>query len=221
MIESSLGNIAADGIRGAVLATEPTLPPIKAAGYEYVVAANGLFIRAEDSRMEAMVPVGMTAVELHGLEPARPYARLRLPRINGDWLNAILLDASARMPEEAMYQFTHGAVNVRGNIDGGICWRCWSPRQDADGVRIYYYDIFSTVIDLHSHAGMPAFWSDTDDSDERGLRFYAVIGRLDTDAPKIRCRVGVYGHRWPVPATTIFESAGPFIDLEASDAQPA
>ena len=81
-------------------------------------------------------------------------------------------------------------------------------------MRVDYDDMGSAVVDLHSHNSMPAFWSHTDNQDERGLRFYAVIGRLDTDRPEIRCRVGVYGHHWPVPATTIFESAGPFVDLE-------
>ena len=193
-------------IAGAVLANGAGLPPIRAAGYEYVVAANGLFIRAEDSRMEAMIPVAAVGKPLHGLAAVEPYARLKLPRILHTVLRSILEDAIRRGAEEAMYQFSY--------CDG--VWCCWLPPQDAHSAHVDYEDMPNTVVDLHSHHVMPAFFSDTDDRDEAGLRFYVVIGKIgDPYNREIRCRVGVYGHHWPVPATTIFEGAGQFVDLEA------
>lgn len=73
-------------------------------------------------------------------------------------------------------------------------------------------DAGRTVVDLHSHNSMPAFFSGTDNADEQGFRLYCVIGRIDTDAPEIACRAGVYGHHWPVPALAIFEGVGSFVD---------
>lgn len=198
-------------IAGAVLATETVLPPIRAAGYEYVVAANGLFIRAEDSRMEAMVPVMMVPLgrPLPGLAVVSSYARLKVPHLSRYWLQGILKHAIQRGAEEVMYQMFYDAKKCS--------WDCWTPAQLADAASVDYDDTGSAVVDLHSHHVMPAFFSDTDNKDEAGLRFYAVIGRIgDPYNREIRCRAGVYGHHWPVPATTIFDSSGPFLDREAS-----
>lgn len=199
-------------IIGGLLATDPVLPPIRSAGYEYVVAANGLFIRAEDRRMEAMAPVMMAPLgrPLPGLAVVSPYARLKVPRISRYWLQGVLQHATQRGAEEVMYQFFYDANKCS--------WDCWTPAQSADAASVDYSDMAGAVVDLHSHHAMPAFFSETDDRDETGLRFYAVIGRLGSDKPEIRCRAGVYGYHWPVPATAIFDfanGAGPFIDLEA------
>jgi hypothetical protein len=79
--------------------------------------------------------------------------------------------------------------------------------------RIYYCDLRGAVVDLHSHHSMSAFFSATDDTDEGGLRFYCVIGDLDAARPALALRAGVYGHHWDMPVETVFESAGPFVDL--------
>ncbi|MBI4284525.1 MAG: Mov34/MPN/PAD-1 family protein, partial [Chloroflexi bacterium] len=62
----------------------------------------------------------------------------------------------------------------------------------------------NTVVDIHSHAGMSAFFSSTDNRDEQGLRLYMVVGRLDTLAPEREMRVGVYGYFSPVDLGDIF-----------------
>lgn len=189
----------------AVLAESEELPPIAAAGYEYVVAANGLFIRADDSRMEACVPcTPIGVVSLHGLADVEPYARLKLPRVDASLLWAIQQSAYRRLPNEAMYQIYRD----------GVIWRCRMPKQVAGPVSLAFEDDGRTVVDLHSHGTLEAFFSETDDGDELGLRFYAVIGRLDHDWPEIRVRAGVYGHHWDVPAGSIFdvEEGGPFVD---------
>jgi hypothetical protein len=60
---------------------------------------------------------------------------------------------------------------------------------------------------------MPAFFSETDDRDERGGRLYGVIGRLDTTQPQLVLRQGLYGH-WlhNIPGLTLFDDLGPFVD---------
>ncbi|MBI3360144.1 MAG: hypothetical protein HY023_03435 [Chloroflexi bacterium] len=60
-------------------------------------------------------------------------------------------------------------------------------------------------------------WAFADDNDETGLRFYAVIGKVDTDRPQIAARVGVYGHHWRVSATAVFDGLGPFVDTFGKD----
>ena len=56
---------------------------------------------------------------------------------------------------------------------------------------------------------MRAFFSGTDNRDELGFRFYAVIGRIFT-VPEMVLRVGIYGDMLRVPITTLFAGEGPF-----------
>ncbi len=54
------------------------------------------------------------------------------------------------------------------------------------------------------HGNMDAFWSETDDMDERNGRLYAVVGKVDDPKPEIRLRVGVYGNWMSLPVTALF-----------------
>ena len=49
------------------------------------------------------------------------------------------------------------------------------------------------VMDIHSHACYPAFFSAVDNDDEKGTRLYMVIGNLDKDRHSIAARVGIKG----------------------------
>lgn len=188
----------------AILAESKQLPPIAALGYEYVIAANGLFIRTEDSRLSALVPLA-DDLTLHGLVALEPFVQLKLPRVPERFLRAILGSARRHLPNEAMYMFTHTNQG----------WGCRMPGGSATPTSLTFNDNSTSVIDLHSHATMGAFFSSTDDADERGFRVYCVVGKVDTDAPEILSRVGVYGHHILIPAETIFESLGAFTDKYA------
>jgi PRTRC genetic system protein A len=191
-------------ITRALLADTLPLGSITALGYEYVVAANGLFIRAEDERMEALISVAETATDLPGLESVSPFARLKLPCVPARWLWSVWQDARGQMAREVMYQFVHEADSD---------WRCVKPEQVGTLTTLGFADGGQAVIDLHSHNTMRAFFSNTDDADESGLRFYAVIGRLDTECPELAARVGVYGQHWNIPVLTVFDGLGPFVDV--------
>lgn len=195
-------------IANALLAGTDGLPPIgPGLYYQYVVAADGLYIRADDSRLEACVKVSNALCP--GAGPCAPYARLKIDRVPGVWLLSILRSARQHMPNEAMYQLHWG-----GGQHNAVThtWRCSMPAQSGSPTALRFSDNGEAVIDLHSHNSMAAFFSGTDDADEQGLRFYAVIGRIDTDTPEIRVRVGVYGHFMPVPADLLFDDLGPFVE---------
>ncbi len=170
--------------------------------YEYVVAGNGLFVRAEDSRLEACIPVA--AAHCPGLAPLVPEVRLKLPRIPAAYLAAVHQSACRKLPNEAAYQFV---------IDGALPWRCICPEQVATPAGVDYLNDGDAVVDLHSHGVLPAFWSATDNCDECGLRFYVVVGNLGEEFPTLRARVGVYGHHYDIPAFWIFESVRPFVEI--------
>jgi hypothetical protein len=69
---------------------------------------------------------------------------------------------------------------------------------------------------------MPAYFSQTDDRDEQGGRFYAVIGRLDQDQPELVLRLGMYGTwLYNVPALALFEDVGPLVEVYTDEAEVA
>lgn len=61
------------------------------------------------------------------------------------------------------------------------------------------------VMEVHSHNRMSAFFSPTDDRDERATRLYAVIGRLNQMFPEVQVRAAVGGKFIPLAAETVFE----------------
>jgi PRTRC genetic system protein A len=107
-------------------------------------------------------------------------------------------------PREVMYHIREtpsGIVSItRPDQTGTAAHLSYAGGGDAD-----------ILADIHSHCQMSAYFSETDDRDEQGLRFYGVIGRIFTQ-PEIRLRVGIYGDHWPVPITALFDGPGPFID---------
>ncbi len=184
-----------ESLSGAVLAHTPDLPPI-ATAYEYVIAANGLFIRAEDSRISALVPARTWEHPLPALAEVQPYTRLRVPKVPGHWLWSVIARSVKALPNEAMFQFTRCRE-----------WQCTYPPQRATPSRVIFNDIPDAIVDLHSHGTLLPFFSETDNADELGFRFYVVIGQLDQNTPGAVARVGVYGHFMDVPLSTIFDDA--------------
>lgn len=183
------------------LAETPDLPAVEGF-YQYVIAREGLYLRAANDALEAMVLVAPADRDLNGLAELAEYVQLRIPHIPGPFLTAVRASARRNLPNEAMYQFRR-----EGNE-----WKVAMPKQFATPVSLTFDDQPETLLDLHSHGAMSAFFSSTDNGDEQGLRLYVVIGKVDSDAPEILCRVGVYGHFLTVSATDIFESLGLFVD---------
>ena len=183
------------------------LPANDALAYQYVLAGNGVFVRAETHFFTALLPV--TVCTVRGLPPLRPQFQLLVPRIPARLLDAVLADARrARRPDngfnEALYQFHHHgrAVQVK------------KPAQQTTPISVTtaVADAATIICDLHSHGNMRVFFSQTDNADEQGARLYAVIGRLDSE-PGMRLRVGVYGYWLALPLTAVFTNNGPFKDL--------
>jgi len=186
---------------------QPAVPDDKV--FAYVLAGNGLFKQARNRHVDALIKLATTHVA--GLQPLTPYVRPLTGRIPGQILHRILQDARSRSwdaPCEAMYHITidHNQVHV------------FRPQQDAGAARVAYAggDDLSIILDLHSHQQMRAFYSETDNRDEQGFRFYAVIGRIFT-RPEIILRLGMYGDFQRVPTTTLFTDLGPFQEWSHKD----
>ena len=60
-------------------------------------------------------------------------------------------------------------------------------------------------MDIHSHNSMPAYFSPTDNEDEKATRLYTVIGRLDQYLPEIKTRLSNGGKYHEIDPSEVFE----------------
>jgi len=186
------------------------LPAYDAIGYQYIMAGNGLFIRTETRFFTACIPAKKSIVR--GLPLLTESFHLRVPKLPESLLTAVFTDARlARRSDgglnEVLYQFHHDGQTVRLK----------KPPQQATSISVTSDnsgDIDENILcDLHSHGNMDAFWSETDDMDERNGRLYAVVGKVDSDKPEMRLRVGIYGYWMSLPVTALFADDPQSIDL--------
>lgn len=86
------------------------------------------------------------------------------------------------------------------------------PKQTITMASVKYEndDLFSDegkilVFEIHSHGNMNAFFSGTDDNDEKADRFYGVIGNIDNFFPDLKLRLSVGGHKTEVDVEDLFD----------------
>jgi PRTRC genetic system protein A len=187
------------------IAKTPELPPITAPLYEYIVAGNGVFKRAQRDVMNAMIPISRG--QIRGLATMEPEFITNFGKVPRAIVNQIIDVATkaARQELESLFYL---------NLQAGI-WQLEIPNQ----IQTYSsvapvekgagspYD--RAVIEIHSHHRMSPHFSPDDDRDEAGFRIFGVIGRLNPAQdhwPMINLRLGVYGDWWPLPVERIFET---------------
>ena len=180
-----------------ILAETNTLPAIDPAClYEFVMAGNGVFVRARRCGLEAMIPV--STCEIRGLKAVKPYVRLEAGKISLICTQTILAEFKSDLPNESLVWLKLG--------DGKL--KVIKPRQIADENSVHPVDPFdpagaTALLDVHSHNTMEPFFSTDDDKDETGFRIFAVFGLLDTQ-PCVMARVGIYGYCWRLDAGDVF-----------------
>ena len=163
--------------------------------YDYILAAQGLFIQARSPLLEETILVAPAKVR--GLLPLEEKIQLlkgKIPRRFYD----VALSALCAVRQTEQYL----AVTWEDEE-----YRLVMPLQEGTG-GVQYERLPNTVLDIHSHGTMPPFFSGTDDRDEQSLRLYAVVGRLDTLLPEVEIRIGVYGYFAPIKFEDIFEERG-------------
>ena len=166
--------------------------------YDYILAANGLFVRAEKlgpggaPLLRATVQVA--EAQVRGLAPIQE--RLELPQ--------------GKAPELCWHTFLAVAAQRAPNeVYGAVCWRDGAyhlvvPEQEAGGAHVEYQAVADTVVDMHSHGQLGAGFSFTDNQDDTGFRVSIVVGRMDMLMQEVEARVTVYGYTGRVYVGDIF-----------------
>jgi PRTRC genetic system protein A len=182
-------------VQHLVVNADGSLPEIPDCLYAYIMAGNGVFVHARRPGLEVLVPV--TECKIAGLPGLAP--QVNVPQcVSAFLISDVLRVCKQVFPGEALFWF-----NWVGE------WSIHIPQQQITKTSVVPCDRHdetgtSALIDLHSHASFPPFFSSTDDKDETGFRIYAVIGNVDK-TPTISVRVGVYSHYFNIPASTVFE----------------
>lgn len=116
--------------------------------------------------------------------------------------------------------FFKSFVNEDGEVEA-LAYIYWSfeheryyvviPKQTVtkDSVDSFLPDVDENelllVAEMHSHNTMPAFFSFTDDKDEKATRVYIVVGRMDKIFPDIKARISCGGKFVKINPAVIME----------------
>ncbi len=116
--------------------------------------------------------------------------------------------------------FFKSFINEDGEVEA-LAYIYWSftderyyvviPKQTVtkDSVDSFLPDVdeneFLLVAEMHSHNTMPAFFSFTDDKDEKATRVYIVVGRMDKIFPDIKARISCGGKFVKINPAVIME----------------
>ncbi|MBA7689611.1 MAG: hypothetical protein GH143_01730 [Calditrichaeota bacterium] len=161
--------------------------------YNYILASNGLFIEAESPLIDARIPV--TECEVRGLAPMETKVTLTYGSIPQRFWE-LALDTFLAEPDKEQY--------VGVTADAG--YHFYLPVQDKNDGSVIYEFGNKVVLDIHSHGHMGAFFSTKDDEDEKGLKLYGVVGKLNA-TPVVKMRIGVYGYFKPLAWEDVFDGS--------------
>ncbi len=186
--------------------------------YDYVLAANGLFIEAEGKLLAARIPVFQA--EVRGLAPLDPKVVLRhgkIPQWLFDLAMGIFLTDISRERYAAVTwddKGTSGKAGLLGTYHIVVPMQAGTQEQLAESgdqghgcvAGVSYLNPDSAILDLHSHGRLRAFFSSQDNRDETGLKIYCVVGELE-DIPIVKLRIGVYGYFYTIPWSDVFQGS--------------
>ncbi len=190
---------------------------ISAALYEYLMAGNGLFLRAKRSEFAACLPVCERTIR--DLPDAKTGIFWRKPKISRSVWQQILSDARFKSDFE---EFKEDVYVVFWD-EKAAEWR-WSAisreRQwastIADDTREEYG---KACLELHTHPPGAIHFSRADDRDETDkFRIFGILIDIHSATPKIRFRCGIYNFFSQIPAHWVGEMPGEIIDLNRVDA---
>jgi PRTRC genetic system protein A len=189
------------------------LAPIDSArAFEYVLAQNGIFVRARREGLSALIPVALSPRPLPGLAPLRGAVALAYPPVPRSLVMRMLrLSWEAQDREGKPVERAYVLLWKKGAVPLLNGWHLETPPQSQGPVSVTIHEsdpdsaYGEALWEVHSHHGMPAFFSETDTRDEQGkFRLFAVLGSIFTK-PQVLVRVGIWGHFALLPAQQVME----------------
>lgn len=182
--------------------------PLRENGHRFLLAEDGLYL-------EARRPW------LHFIHRLAEHKTVRIPfgaiKPKVELAFGTLGTALAQMQEFGAHAMVEAPTEAAASLIWNDETRAWAIRYPEiigtatpDHIQYKQVDLGereSIAMDLHSHGNSAAFFSPTDDDDDRGaIKISGVFGGLDQDSPSVALRLCVLGLYIPiqVPAEKIF-----------------
>jgi len=190
--------------------------PVDAILYEYLLAGNGVILRAQ--REEFTVSIPLVLREIKGLPTVFVGIKWHKPKVPTRIWEEICLHA----------RFSNSKENFREELyliywdTARYAWQWSTSSRDrtyastiADDRRPEYSE---ACIEIHTHPNGAYQFSSADDRDESGkCRIFGII--IDVhDKPKFRFRCGIYDHLMPIPFSWIGQLPSGVVDLNEVEA---
>jgi len=190
--------------------------PVEAILYEYVLAGNGVVLKAHRDEFTVSVPLAYR--EIKGLPESFVGIKWHKPRVPTRIWDEIIFHAKSHNAKDNFKEELYLIFWDRGNDS----WQwCTSGRDRtlastiADDRRPEYSD---ACIEVHTHPPGAYQFSKADDRDESGkFRIFGIIVDVH-DKPKVRFRCGVYDHLIPIPFSWIGRVPSSVVDLNEVEA---
>jgi len=190
-------------------------PPLQGAMFDYVVAADGVFVHAQRDGLGVCFRIA--PAEVRGLAKCSELFAFALPKVPEELMSELCYRAEewANGRLETLFHLVWTPVYLWN--EG---WELIEPEQARASTSCRpdepCLSAERAIIEIHSHHTMPARFSGTDDADETGFRLYGVIGDLRR-SPSIRMRVGVYGYFYEIPASWALELPAGLMDCNEEE----
>jgi hypothetical protein len=186
----------------------------RGAVFDYVLAANGLWVHGRRDGLEACLPIAECVVRGRDLHEAQPFVRLDYPKLSRNLINRLLararqsLELDTLRPLETLFwlRWEEAANNWRVSIPPQTQdYHSVRPLPEATEVGSgWNYD--EVLIEIHTHPYGPVEFSPQDDEEERsGFRIYGVLSYL-FERPRLRFRVGLHGYLYEFPTAWLVET---------------
>jgi len=171
--------------------------PYQGNGHRFLMAKDGAWIEARRPGIYSRQPLALQD------KVAMPYGALA---------ECVEL-ACGQIPMQAVREFVEYARKMMPNeVAMALIWddqKCklspveLKPKSNSVGHITYMRpDLEShqhVVVDIHSHGSADAFFSRTDNKDDRtDVKVAIVVGNLDQEQPSVVARVSTYGHFRPL-----------------------
>lgn len=185
---------------------------ITAIMFEYLMAGNGLFIRAKRREFSVCLPV--CSQQIKGLPNSNSGIVWHKPKIPVGIWEEILSEARwandfTKFKEDVFVVFWH---------EESCEWRWKRISRErkkaatiADDTLLEYGE---ACIELHTHPKGANHFSQADDADECGkFRIFGILTGIHSIFPKLRLRCGVFDNFFQIPVDFVSEMPRGFIDL--------
>ncbi len=188
------------------------IPPIKAIKFDYLLAGNGLFIRAKRKEFSVCLPLKLTNVK--GLPDVNNEIVWHKPRIPSRIWQEILSNArsdsdSAEFKEDVYVVYWH-EKQAKWHWKNIGKKRSYASTIADDELEEYS----KACLEIHTHPPNATYFSQMDDADEQGkFRIFGILIDVHNPNPQLRFRCGIYDYFVQIPADDVGEMPSELFDL--------